>query len=125
MKDESGLPTGSFKARGAAVGVSRAKELGATVLATPTNGNASAAWAAYTARAGIDAVIIMPQAAPPITRKECAISGATLFLVNGLIGDTGAIVGWAVKAYHWYDASTLADAIPLSRHGGKAGPNQR
>jgi threonine synthase len=109
VKDESVLPTGSFKARGAAVGVSRAKELGATVLAMPTNGNAGGAWAAYTARAGIDAVIIMPEAAPAITRKECALSGAKLFLVNGLINDAGAIVGRAVKAYHWYDASTLKE----------------
>ncbi|TMD43011.1 MAG: threonine synthase, partial [Chloroflexi bacterium] len=109
VKDESVLPTGSFKARGAAVGVSRAKELGATVLAMPTNGNAGGAWSAYTARAGIDAVIIMPEAAPSITRKECAISGAKLFLVHGLISDAGAIVSRAIKVYHWYDASTLKE----------------
>jgi threonine synthase len=109
VKDEGVLPTGSFKARGAAVGVSRAKELGATVLTMPTNGNAGGAWATYAARAGIDAVIVMPEAAPPITRNECAISGAKLFLVNGLISDAGAIVSRAVKAYHWYDASTLKE----------------
>ncbi|MBV9616346.1 MAG: pyridoxal-phosphate dependent enzyme, partial [Ktedonobacteraceae bacterium] len=62
VKDEGALPTGSFKARGAAVGVSRAKELGVKVFAMPTNGNAGGAWAAYAARAGIDAVIVMPQA---------------------------------------------------------------
>ena len=45
-------PTGSFKARGAAVGVSRAKELGRETIALPTAGNAGAAWAAYGARAG-------------------------------------------------------------------------
>ncbi len=109
VKDEGILPTGSFKARGAAVGVSRAKELGITALTMPTNGNAGGAWAAYAARAGIDAVIVMPQAAPSIMRNECAISGAKLFLVNGLISDAGAIVSRAVKAYHWYDASTLKE----------------
>lgn len=109
VKDEGVLPTGSFKARGAAVGVSRAKELGATALAMPTNGNAGGAWAAYAARAGIEAVIVMPQVAPSINRIECAISGAKLFLVNGLISDAGAIVGRAIKAHGWYDASTLKE----------------
>lgn len=109
VKDEGALPTGSFKARGAAVGVSRAKELGITVLAMPTNGNAGGAWASYAARAGIQAVIVMPEAAPSITRNECAISGAKLLLVNGLISDAGAIVSRAVKAYNWYDASTLKE----------------
>lgn len=109
VKDEGVLPTGSFKARGAAVGVSRAKELGATVLAMPTNGNAGGAWAAYAARASIEAVIVMPEAAPVITRSECAISGAKLLLVHGLISDAAAIVSRAVRAYGWYDASTLKE----------------
>ncbi len=109
VKDEGVIPTGSFKARGAAVGVSRAKELGVKVLAMPTNGNAGGAWATYAARAGIEAVIVMPEAAPTITRNECAITGARLFLVNGLISDAGAIVGRAVKQHGWYDASTLKE----------------
>lgn len=109
VKDESAIPTGSFKARGAAVGVSRARELGVKTLALPTNGNAGSAWATYAARAGIEAVIVMPEAAPVITRNECAISGARLFLVNGLINDAGALVGQAIQAYGWYDASTLKE----------------
>jgi len=117
VKDEGVLPTGTFKARGAAVGVSRAKELKARVLALPTNGNAGGAWAAYAARAGIDAVIIMPEAAPFITRNECVINGAKLFLVNGLISDAAAIVSRAIKAYQWYDASTLK--VPYRLEGKK------
>jgi threonine synthase len=109
LKDEGVISTGSFKARGAAVGVSRAKELGVQVLAMPTNGNAGAAWAMYAARAGIKAVIVMPEAAPRITRNECAISGAQLFLVNGLISDAGAIVSRAIKTHGWFDASTLKE----------------
>ena len=109
LKDEGIIPTGTFKARGAAVGVSRAKELGVRVLAMPTNGNAGAAWAAYCAPAGIRAVIVMPEDAPPIPRGECAIAGATLYLVNGLISDAGRIVAQAVADYDWYDASTLKE----------------
>ena len=109
LKDEGLIPTGTFKARGAAVGVSRAKELGIKVLAMPTNGNAGGSWAAYCAKAGIKAIIVMPQDAPMINRKEVAITGAELYLVDGLISDAGKIVGRAVAEYGWYDASTLKE----------------
>ncbi|TFE23069.1 threonine synthase [Cohnella luojiensis] len=109
MKDEGIIPTGSFKARGAAVGVSKAKELAVRELAMPTNGNAGAAWSLYAARAGIKASIVMPVGAPVITRNECAISGANLNLVNGLISDAGKIVAQAVKEHDLFDASTLKE----------------
>jgi threonine synthase len=109
MKDEGMVPTGSFKARGAAVGVSKAKELGVQELAMPTNGNAGAAWALYSSRAGIKSTVVMPIDAPLITRNEVAVSGANLYLVNGLISDAGKIVGQAVKDYELFDASTLKE----------------
>ena len=85
MKDEGLIPTGTFKARGAAVGVSRAAELGVSAIAMPTNGNAGAAWSVYAARAGLRSLIVMPVAAPAITRAECAAAGeAELYLVDGL-----------------------------------------
>ncbi len=109
VKDEGVLPTGTFKTRGATVGVSRAKELNVKMLAMPTNGNAGGAWATYAARAKIGACIVMPQDAPAITRNECAITGARLFLVKGLINDAGKIVSKAIAANGWYDASTLKE----------------
>ena len=109
MKDEGIIPTGTFKARGAAVGVSRAKELGIRILAMPTNGNAGASWAAYCAAAGMKAVIVMPKDAPPIPRAECTVTGAVLYLVDGLISDAGKIIANAVTQYSWYDASTLKE----------------
>ncbi|MCM3273405.1 threonine synthase [Paenibacillus elgii] len=109
MKDEGIVPTGSFKARGAAVGVSKAKELGVRELAMPTNGNAGAAWALYAARAGIRATVVMPTDAPEITRKECAAAGARLYLVDGLISDAGKIVAQAIAEEGLYDASTLKE----------------
>ncbi|MGH7734282.1 MAG: pyridoxal-phosphate dependent enzyme, partial [Gemmatimonadales bacterium] len=81
MKDEGLIPTGTFKARGAAVGISRAAELGVSAIAMPTNGNAGAAWSAYAARAGMRSLIVMPVAAPAITRAECTAAGAELYLV--------------------------------------------
>lgn len=109
MKDEGLIPSGSFKARGAAVGVSKAKELGVSELAMPTNGNAGAAWALYAARAGMKSTIVMPKDAPSITRSEVALAGANLYLVNGLISDAGKIVGQAVARDGLYDASTLKE----------------
>ena len=109
LKDEGIIPSGTFKSRGATVGVSRAKELGIKTLAMPTNGNAGASWSTYGARAGIKSVIVMPQDAPEITRNECAITGADLYLVDGLISDAGKIVARAVQKYGWFDVSTLKE----------------
>jgi len=110
LKDEGLLPTGAFKARGAAVGVSRAAELGAAGIAMPTNGNAGAAWASYAARAGLGALVAMPVDAPGITRRECVVAGAELYLVDGLIGDAGRMVSAAVgERDGWQDTSTLKE----------------
>jgi threonine synthase len=114
MKDEGVIPTGSFKARGAAVGVSRAAELGVRGVAMPTNGNAGAAWAAYAARAGLASLIAMPVDAPPITRAECVVAGAELYLVDGLIGDAGRLISEAVAARGGYqEVSTLKEPYRL------------
>ncbi|MEA2663648.1 MAG: threonine synthase [Candidatus Eremiobacteraeota bacterium] len=109
VKDEGLLPTASFKARGAAVGVSRAKELGIAEFALPTNGNAGGAWAAYAARGGLRAHVALPQSAPAVNRLETVMVGADVRLVDGLIGDAGAIVGRAVARRGWFDASTLKE----------------
>ncbi len=111
VKDDALLPTGSFKARGAAVGVSRARELGAERLAMPTNGNAGAAWSAYAARAGLEILVAMPLAAPSITRAETAVTGADLWLVDGLIADAGRLVTAAIgdSDESWFDVATLKE----------------
>ena len=109
VKDEGLLPTGTFKARGAAVGVSRAGELGVTTIALPTAGNAGAAWAAYGARAGIGVVVVMPADTPEVIQRETSAYGARLYVVDGSIADAGAIVKRAVDEYGWYDASTLKE----------------
>ncbi len=109
VKDEGLLPTGSFKARGAAVGVARAAELGVRHIAMPTNGNAGAAWAAYAARAGLRATIAMPRGAPVAPRREVLAAGADLHLVDGLIGDAGALIRAIVGGGGVFDASTLRE----------------
>ncbi len=111
LKDEGLLPTGSFKARGAAVGVSRARELGARALSMPTNGNAGAAWAAYAARASTHLSVAMPVDAPSITRAEVAVTGADLTLVRGHIGQAGHWLAQEVagRGQPVFDVSTLKE----------------
>ena len=114
MKDEGLIPTGTFKARGAAVGLSRAKELGVKAVAMPTNGNAGAAWSVYAARAGLGSLVAMPVDAPEITRRECVAAGAELYLVDGLINHAGAIVNRTVSARTGYqEVSTLKEPYRL------------
>jgi threonine synthase len=110
MKDEGLIPTGTFKARGAAVGVSRARELGVRAVAMPTNGNAGAAWSVYAARASMGSLVVMPVDAPEICRRECVAAGAELYLVDGLINHAGALVKAAVAERAGYqDVSTLKE----------------
>jgi threonine synthase len=109
VKDESRLPTGSFKARGMALAISKANELGIRRVAAPTAGNAGGALAAYAARAGMEAYIFMPQDTPAINAKECWLAGAKTFYVNGLIDDCGRIVGEGKVHKRWFDMSTLKE----------------
>jgi threonine synthase len=114
MKDEGTIPTGSFKARGAAVGVSRAAELGIRGIAMPTNGNAGAAWALYAARAGLHALIAMPEKAPAVCRGEVASAGAELYLVRGHIGDCGRLINAALAPREGLqEVSTLREPYRL------------
>jgi threonine synthase len=109
VKDEGRLPTGSFKARGIALAVSMAKELGLRRLAMPTNGNAGAALAAYATRAGIESYVFCPEDTPEVNVREIAAQGAHVWRVNGLIHDCGRIVAEGREAAGWFDLSTLKE----------------
>ncbi len=109
IKDESLNPTGSFKARGLCMAVSRAYELGARALAIPSAGNAAGAMSAYAAAAGLPAHIFMPADVPQLFRTECRLLGAQVTLVEGLINDCGAKVRTGVEQHGWFDVSTLKE----------------
>ena len=109
VKEEGRLPTGSFKARGLALAVAMAKELGLTNLAMPTAGNAGAAMAAYASRAGLKSTVFCPDDAEEAMISEIEIQGATIYRVNGLINDCGKIVGDGKEAAGWFDCSTLKE----------------
>ncbi|MGH9803596.1 MAG: threonine synthase [Candidatus Acidiferrales bacterium] len=109
LKDEAFNPTGSFKARGLAVAVARAKALGARKLAIPTAGNAGGALAAYAGRAGLEAFIFMPKDAPRSNVLECRLPGAHLTLVDGLISDCARQIAERKEKEGWFDVSTLKE----------------
>ena len=109
VKDEGRLPTGSFKARGLALAVSMAKELGVATMAMPTNGNAGAAMAAYCARAGVRAYVFCPDDTPAVNVREIAMQGAEVFLVDGLIDDCGKLVAKGEQEVGWFNCSTLRE----------------
>src|SRR3954469_8416494 len=109
VKDEGRLPTGSFKARGLALAVSMAKELGVKHMAMPTNGNAGSAMAAYCARASIAATVFCPDDTPSVNVREIAMQGARVFLGDGLIDDCGRLVAEGEKEIGWFNCSTLRE----------------
>ncbi len=109
LKDEGQMPTLSFKSRGLAMAVSMAKELGVKRLAIPSAGNAGGAMAAYGARAGLEVYVFMPEDVPEGNIIECDLLGASYYLVNGLIGDCGAVVKGGIEQMNWFDVSTLKE----------------
>jgi threonine synthase len=113
IKDESQLPTGSFKSRGMAVAVSMARHFGLKRLAVPTAGNAGGALAAYGARAGMEVYVFMPDDTPIINQMEAYLAGAKVYLVNGLITDCGRLVREGTERMGWFDMSTLREPYRL------------
>ncbi len=109
VKDESRLPTASFKARGVGMAVTMANELGVSRVAIPTNGNAGAALAAYGSRVGMEVYVFCPEDTPEVNVREIAMLGAHVWRVNGLISDCGEIVAAGRDEMAWFDFSTLKE----------------
>src|ERR687886_757706 len=117
LKDEGQNPTASFKARGLAAAVSRAKELGAKSVALPTAGNAGSAAAAYAAAGGLDSHLAMPRDVPELNQVEAAVYAADVTLVDGLISDAGRLIRERAPHHGWFDVSTLRE--PYRQEGKK------
>ncbi|MCH8325008.1 MAG: threonine synthase [Bacteroidetes bacterium] len=109
IKDEGLNPTTSFKARGLAMAVSRAFELGIKDISIPSAGNAAGAMSSYAALAGIKAHVFMPKDVPQPFIAECKALGAEVTLIDGLITDCGKAAAEGVKNLGWFDISTLKE----------------
>jgi threonine synthase len=117
IKDESLNPTGSFKARGLAAAISKAKELKIKKVIIPTAGNAGGAMAAYAARGGLEASIFMPKDTPIANIKESRIAGASVYLIDGLISEAAGMAGEKALNEGWFDVSTFKE--PYRAEGKK------
>jgi threonine synthase len=113
LKDESQNPTGSFKARGMSMAISKAKELGIKNCIVPTAGNAGGAMAAYCARAGMSATVVMPKHTPKAFKTECEYFGAELILVDGFISDCAKKVMELNRGGEYFDFSTMKEPYRL------------
>ena len=128
IKEEGKNPTGTFKARGLAVAISRARELGVRAVALPSAGNAGSAAAAYAAAAGLQAHVAMPHDVPAVNRREVDAYGGKGVLIDGLIDAAGRLVRQWVADHGWFDLSTLREpyrvegkktmGIELAEQGG-------
>lgn len=112
-KDESGNPTGSFKARGISAALSKAKELGIKEVSIPTAGNAGGALAAYCARGNMKAHVFMPKDTPKVFKDECKLYGAQLTEIDGNISDCGKMVHDLSIENNWFQISTLKEPYRL------------
>ena len=113
IKDEALNPTGSFKARGMAAAITRARHLGVDHVALPSAGNAAGAAAAYAARAGMRCTLFMPVDTPPANVIESVAQGASVYLVKGLISDCGKLVRVGTDRFGWFDLSTLKEPFRI------------
>jgi len=109
LKDEGENPTGSFKARGLSVAISKAKELGIEHCIIPTAGNAGGALSAYAAKANIKATVIMPKHTSNTLKDECKLYGAELIEVDGLIDACGKLAKTIAAQTGAFDMSTMKE----------------
>jgi len=113
IKEEGRNPTGSFKDRGASVGITRYKELGVGTVILNSSGNAGAAWALYAARAGINCYDILSQDVLPASLQQCILAGMPTFIFDGPWQESGKMVKDLVQSYGWFNASTLREPFRL------------
>src|SRR5688500_14388065 len=112
-KDEGQNPTGSFKARGLGMAITRARTLGARGFIIPSAGNAGGAAAVYAARCGLPCAVIVPRGTPAAAVAEAAIAGARVFTIEGSIATAGKVVAKVAPQLGWFDLSTLKEPYRL------------
>src|SRR2546427_4141668 len=112
-KDEGQNPTGSFKARGLGMAVTKAKTLGVKGLMIPSAGNAGGAAAVYGARAALPVAVVVPRGTPAAAIAEAILAGAHVFTVEGSIATAGKLVASVAPRVGWFDLATLKEPYRL------------
>lgn len=112
-KDEGQNPTGSFKARGLGMAVTKARRLGVKGLMIPSAGNAGGAAAVYGARAGLPVAVVVPRATTEAAIAEALLAGAHVFTVDGTIATAGKLIAGIAPRIGWFDLATLKEPYRL------------
>ena len=112
IKDEGRNPTGTFKDRGAAVALSRYRELNVATVALNSSGNAGGAWSLYAARAGITSVNLLPSDVPAASAAQCVVSGQPTFITDNWPA-AAQMIGEAAERNGWLNVSTLKEPYRL------------
>ena len=112
-KDEGQNPTGSFKARGLGMAITKARTLGVKGLMIPSAGNAGGAAAVYGARAGIPVAVVVPRGTPEAAVAEAVLAGAHVFTVEGSIATAGRVIAKVAPRLGWFDMATLKEPYRL------------
>ncbi len=112
-KDEGQNPTGSFKARGLGMALTKARTLGVKGVMIPSAGNAGGAAAVYGARGGIPVVVVVPRGTEEAAIAEAIIAGAYVFTVDGSIATAGKLIAGIASKVGWFDLATLKEPYRL------------
>jgi threonine synthase len=112
-KDEGQNPTGTFKARGLGMAITKARALGVRGLMIPSAGTAGGAAAVYGARAGLPVAVVVPRDTPEAAIAEAALAGAHVFTIDGTIATAGRAIATIAPAMGWFDLATLKEPYRL------------
>lgn len=109
IKDEGRNPTGSLKDRASSVGVIKAKERGATIVTAASSGNTASSWAAFSALAGLSAVIFIPKSTPKAKLAQMLLYDAKVLQVKGTYDDAFTLCAQVAQEWGWYNRSTATN----------------
>ncbi len=118
VKNEAANPTWSHKDRGMSAALTKARELGATTVVIASSGNAGAAAAAYSARAGMECVVLTTVGIPPAMERLLTGIGATLIGYRSTAERNRMLAG-AVKELGWYPAAFTDDRVGGNPYGNE------
>ena len=122
LKDETRSPTGSFKDRSMTVGVSKAVEFGVETTAIASSGNAAAALAAHSAKAGLQCYAFVLESAPEAKLAQIRLYGARVMRVKAIkegVDPTVQMLSMVVEKYGWYPCPSFGPFNPYQVEGPK------
>ncbi len=117
LKDDSRLPSSSFKDRASAMVIAHALATGARTICTASTGNAASSLATLCAGTNLHAIIFVPQSTPEGKLAQTLIHGASVYAVQGSYDDAFELASQACYKYGWYNRSTGIN--PYTREGKK------